>query len=309
MRIVFIRKSDNKEFAFEKTGNGYILNPSTVVIPAPEIESASYNYAGIDGGYAPNASNREMRPLQVRRPRAFDVSGWLLPDIDMSQNVSKMMTEINEFFRVREYYRVVYERCSEIDFYLDNVILTDGPFVSQTAGPAEEIVASVELSFLALDPAQYKAVFDDNGELVPSGSLVVPKTLQTEGGRVWGADGATWQASNGGKKWTLGSQGAVNILVDSSDNIYPVITITGQAINPVITDITTNTSLSFNGTVAEGQKLVLDCANKTAKLGGANVISKISGTWLYLESGINKFEFTAGGTTQDATLEWNDVVG
>lgn len=309
MIIRFIRKRDGKNFTFEKKSQGYVLNPDTVVIPSADIESAMYNYAGIDGGYAPHDNGRELRPLQVRRPRAFSVSGWLLPDVGLGQNTSKMSQEVSEFFRVREYYQVIYERCSEIDFYLDNVILTDGPFVSQTPGSAEELLASVELSFLALDPAQYKAVFDDAGNLVPSSELIVPKTISTEGGRVWGASGATWEASNGGKKWTLGSQGAVEIYVDSSDNIYPLIVIEGQAINPTITDLTTNTSLEFEGTVASGQRLVLDCANKTAKLNGANVISMVSGEWLYLVPGLNKFEFNSGGTVGHAKIEWNDVVG
>lgn len=309
MVIRFIRKSDNKNFTFEKNGDGFILNPDTVVIPSADIESATYNYAGIDGGYAPHDNGRDMRPLQVRRPRAISVLGWIIPNMNFAENVSKMSQTLNEFFRVREYYQVVYEKCSEVDFYLDNVILTDGPFIQQTPGNAEEVLASVELSFLALDPAQYKAVFDEQGNLVPSSELIVPKTISTVGGRVWDASGATWEASNGGKKWTLGSHGAVQIYVDSSDNIYPLIVIEGQAVEPQIVDITTNTSLSFDGTVAAGQRLVLDCANKTAKINGANVIGMVSGEWLYLVPGLNKFEFNSGGTVGHATIEWNDVVG
>ena len=76
-----------------------------------------------------------------------------------------------------------------------------------------------------------------------------------------------------------------------------------------ILDITTNSRIKFNGTVAEGQKLVLDCQNQTAKLGGANVVGSIEGDWLEIKPGINRFVFTATGTSDKAKLEWADVVG
>ena len=310
MKITFIRKSDNKKFTFEKGGDSpFILNPKTKVLPAPEIESATYNYAGIDGGYAPNINNKDLKPLQLRRPRAFDVLGWILPNINLGQNVSLLEAELNEFFKIREYYQVVYEKCSENDFYVENVIITDGPYTEYNIGGGEERLAGVEISLLALDPMMYKAMFDGDGNLVPTGNLFVPKTITTSGGRVWSASGAVWQAQNGGKKWTLGSQGVIKVLVDSTDNVYPIITIRGQAVNPTITDITTNTSLSYSGTVASGQTLVLDCANKTAKLNGTSVVQNVSGNWLYLVGGMNKFEFNAGGDTTGAELEWSETVG
>lgn len=308
MIITVIRKSDGKKFVWEKQADSdYVLDPNTSVLPAPEVESATYNYAMADGSYAPHDNARSSQPLQLRRGRAFTINGWMFNN---GRSVSEMAIELNEFFRIREYYQVVYSKCSGVDFYLDNVIITDLPFISQTPGGAEDLLASVEISFLALDGYQYKAVFDETtGELVYSSSIEVPKVEPgQEGGRVWlGGEEAEWTAT--GKTWKQGSVSFVDILVESATNINPIITITGLAGDPEILDITTNSRIKFNGTVAEGQKLVLDCQNQTAKLGGANVVGSIEGDWLEIKPGINRFVFTATGTSDKAKLEWADVVG
>ena len=70
MKITFIRKSDSAEFEFSRGLNGFALKPEMSVLNNAPIETASYNYAQIDGGYAVN---------QVRRPREFTVDGILLP--------------------------------------------------------------------------------------------------------------------------------------------------------------------------------------------------------------------------------------
>ena len=92
--------------------------------------------------------------------------------------------------------------------------------------------------------------------------------------------------------------------------VNPVIVVEGLATNITITNLSTNTSITYTGTVDENQTLVIDCYNQTAKLNGANVVSNISGDWIQIVNGVNRFQLSIGsGTTDHAVLKWNEVVG
>lgn len=115
--------------------------------------------------------------------------------------------------------------------------------------------------------------------------------------------GFVWEDGGGGG-------GATTVNVIGVGNAEPIWTIIGPATNPTLTNITTGKSITWNGTVPNGQKLVIDMGNQTAELNGANVYSSITGDWLELKPGANKLTYTAlGGATDPSTLEWNGVVG
>lgn len=131
--------------------------------------------------------------------------------------------------------------------------------------------------------------------------LAVEATGEAGGGVEWDADGAVWEE---------GQSSYSTVVVESIDNIYPILTITGRTVNPVITDVTTGTIFQYNGTITESQVLKVDMMNKTATLNGTSVVGNVSGDWLFLQPGNNKITYTAdNATAPNATIEWQEIVG
>lgn len=115
----------------------------------------------------------------------------------------------------------------------------------------------------------------------------------------------------GGFEWEEGGGGGiVSVMVDSIDNVYPLITITGPATDPAIENLTTGTSMTYTGTVGVGQELVIDTMAQTAKLNGTNVLSNLYGDFIYLAPGYNRIAFTTANSDAPASLaQFNEVVG
>ena len=114
----------------------------------------------------------------------------------------------------------------------------------------------------------------------------------------------------GGYVWEDGGAGgAATITVDGVDNAQPIWTVVGPATNPSLTNITTGESIQWTGVVPNGQTLVVNMADMTASLSGANVFEFISGSWITLQAGNNRVSYSATAATGIATLEWNGVVG
>ena len=122
------------------------------------------------------------------------------------------------------------------------------------------------------------------------------------GGVVWDQYGAEWEEGTGG--------GPTTITVDSIDNVYPVWELTGPAINPQLSVLTTNTTLSYSGNITASQTLKVDMFNKTATLNGASVIGNVSGDWVYLKPGLNRVTYTTNNAdASDSTIWWQEIVG
>lgn len=115
----------------------------------------------------------------------------------------------------------------------------------------------------------------------------------------------------GGFEWeTGGGGGLVSVTVDSIADVYPLITINGPATNPTLENLTTSTTMSYVGTIAEGQSLVIDTMAQTAKLSGTNVVQNLYGDWLFLSPGVNRIAYTTSNSdAPDAEGEFNEIVG
>ena len=122
------------------------------------------------------------------------------------------------------------------------------------------------------------------------------------GGVVWDNYGAEWEEGTGG--------GPTMISVDSIDNVYPVWELTGPAVDPQISVLTTNTTLSYTGSITASQTLTVDMFNKTATLNGTSVVGNISGDWVYLAPGTNRVTYTTtNADAPDSTIWWQEIVG
>jgi phage-related protein len=89
---------------------------------------------------------------------------------------------------------------------------------------------------------------------------------------------------------------------------YPIITINGPIINPIIGNTTTGNTLNFTGTYTALDILEIDLYNQLITLNGnpaRNLL--ISGTWFDAPPGNSNFFFTGGSTlagTTQATVSW-----
>lgn len=142
----------------------------------------------------------------------------------------------------------------------------------------------------------------ENNLLVSATGTNLPATLEFSYPTKFATIGAEWEEG--------GTKGATIVDVNAIDNTYPVWELMGPAVNPTISVLTTNTTLTYNGTITASQKLVIDMFNKTATLNGTSVIGNVSGDFVYMAPGTNRIAYTAGNTdAPDSTIYWQEVVG
>lgn len=140
------------------------------------------------------------------------------------------------------------------------------------------------------------------GDLAGFLTITYTASLLANGGVEWDNYGAVWEEGGGG--------GGAIITVDSITNVSPTIRITGPALNPILTNITTGQAIKYYGNILSSQTLVIDTNQKTAKLNGTSVIQNVDGDWLELAPGNNRMEYTVDNADQvSATIEWQEIVG
>ena len=92
---------------------------------------------------------------------------------------------------------------------------------------------------------------------------------------------------------------------------YPIFTITGPAVNPVITNSNTGQFLKFNVTLISGDVLVVDTDLRTVTLNGANrrALMDNSSSWFAVNSGSIYVFMTASGTNGNTscTTQWRNA--
>lgn len=141
-----------------------------------------------------------------------------------------------------------------------------------------------------------------NNILVSASSPNLPAPIKFSYMTKYAPLGAEWEEG--------GTKGPTIVDVNAIDNTYPVWELTGPSVNPTISVITTNTTLTYVGTITASQKLEIDMLNKMATLNGTSVIGNVSGDWVYMAPGTNRISYTAGNTdAPDSTLYWQEVVG
>ncbi len=102
--------------------------------------------------------------------------------------------------------------------------------------------------------------------------------------------------------------------LEKSANIYDIINETdkpweirivfqgGTGTNPKVENLTTGGSVGYIGTVADGDKIIIDNLNRTITKNGVNVFTELSGEFWLVERGVNKIRFSL-----DTVSETNPV--
>lgn len=241
---------------------------------------------------------------QVRRPKAQSFDGYIANSTTDQSTTEDYRRQFLSFFRTGLYYTVVY-------------IFSDGTAIKRIYGylvDAPEVRELFQMSpqyHVALnfeDVNYYTYNENSDGDEIPSQSIDVSILGAVSGGLIWDSIGVVWDTN---AKWEEGGGGGETILnVSTIAPIFPTWTVQGPCINPTIENVSTGTSLAYIGTVAQGQTLVVDCAAQTALLNGVNVADNISGDWLVINNGVNRFisEITSGDISH-TTLRWSEIIG
>lgn len=104
--------------------------------------------------------------------------------------------------------------------------------------------------------------------------------------------------------WESGSSPTI-VTNEGSALAYPVITLNDAAINPIITNQTTGESFALEITTVSGDELIIDMANRTVSLNGANIIgNKTSDSiWWALQVGDNSIVLDSDSGSDDVTAD------
>jgi hypothetical protein len=109
-----------------------------------------------------------------------------------------------------------------------------------------------------------------------------------------------------------GGAGAANLITNSGwTTTYPVITITGPAANPRVTDVSSGLYLQIDTTIGSNDVLVLNTDLRTVTLNGisSRALLNNSSTWFAAPPGTSYYTFTATATTGDTTcvVTWRNA--
>ena len=244
---------------------------------------------------------------QVRRPAPQSFDGFIGDATVSKDNIENYRRNFFAFFRKNHYYTVVYVFKNGTAIQRQRGFIVDAPQVQEMFQLFPEY--HVALSFEDVNYYTYSE--DLNGDEIYGKSATIPFSgvatlgggLKWDGvGVMWGSKGAIWEPATGG--------GPTTISINSIDNVYPVWEVKGPAQTPKLIDITTNSSITYNGTVTSSQTLIIDMNKKTALLNGVSVIGNVSDGWVYFAPGNNRISYTASNNDAIASkVSWQEIVG
>ena len=241
---------------------------------------------------------------QVRRASTQEFDGYI-GDATTAQNVVETKRkDFFTFFRKGHLYDVIYVFKNGTAIKRQRGFIVDAPEVQEEwqIHPEYHVALSFE------DVNYYEYLEDDEGEETFGHQAEVTPSGTASGGVIWDSVGATWDSV--GMIWEEGAGPQGSIVVDSVDYIYPTIVISATTTNPTIENTTTNTSLTYTGSIQSGQSLVIDCGRQYATLNGVNVTGNLSGDWLTLKPGTNSVTYSTTGSDAPAcVIKWAEVVG
>lgn len=294
MKARFIR--DDGERLSLTMAEGFVDKSTDDWLSDKPLRTSMFTYSGADGGQMV-AQNYDPWPIKftgfLKRGTANEV--WTIRQ--------RFMT----FFAKQHNFTAVFDRCDGQSMAVLNGWVSTAPQVA-LSGKLDNIQNySVVLTFG--DPYLYSYSEDDKGNQVYSKTLTVERfSTDVPDGYAYGAGGYIYYGD--GYVYIGGVALTPTVNNDSIRDIAPVWRVEGVAINPSITNLTTNKQLKYSGTIGVGQELVVDCYNQTAMIGTADVTRYMNGEWLTLAVGNNRVRYETDNEGAPAsTLEWNEVIG
>lgn len=242
---------------------------------------------------------------QVRRGKTQPFDGYIADATVNKEKTEEYRRAFFRFFRKNYYYKVVYVFSNGTAIQRKKGFIVDAPEIKELY----QRYPKYHVAFNFEDINYYSYSENSQGEEVYADKATIPLSSSDGGGLIWDEYGATWD--NLGAIWESGASGGPTIVtIGSIDRVYPIWEVKGPAVNPKLTNITTNTILRFDGNVTASQTLIIDTFNKTATLNGTSVIGSVSGDWVYLVNGTNRMTYATNNADAPAsTIHWQEIVG
>lgn len=294
MRVRFVR-DDGEKLSFDWQ-SGLVDQATNDWFPSKTLRTSMFTYAGADGG---------QMVKQQYDPWPITFAGFI-----KRRNLAEVMnvrTQLMRFFVKGHYFNAIFTDCTGADSVALNGWLSTAPSVVFRDKLDSQPTFNLALTFG--DPYLYEYAENDEGQQIYANSITVPRYVaESESGYCY--SGAGYIYYGGGYAYQGGINPIPTITVNSIQPVNPVWRVKGQATNPAITNLTTNTELAYDGTIPAGQELVVDSLNRTAMIGTADVSRYLTGDWLALQVGTNqvRYDTDSDADTAECTLEWNGVV-
>jgi hypothetical protein len=169
----------------------------------------------------------------------------------------------------------------------------------QLASSESSPALPTECRFVATDPRILSNIERSSGAVSPA-AATAPGVLVALGGLEFDASpDFTFGSSVGPQTFAAENRGTVDAAWTAS--------FTGVLSNPVLMHLESGTQMSFTGTVADGETLVVDSATRSVSIGGSSRYWWLnrSSVWFPLQPGVNTLMFL-GGLGGACTVVWRD---
>lgn len=231
------------------------------------------------------------------------VNGLILP-IDASY--WELVQRLTGFWQINHTYRIVYIKRDGGLFAISNVWISSALQVIPTP---YETYSKWKIGLTVGNELWLEYAEDASGKEIFANVIVLPSLTSSSGGEDWDEAGEVYD--DVGAVWLDDDSGSglQKVVFNSIKPIYPVWEVSGPCTNPHIQNNTSDTEAIFEGTVAEGQTLIVNFETGEAHLDGALVSRLVNGT-LICSPGENLIGFGIdGGSTKSSTISWNNVIG
>lgn len=288
-------KRDDGQVLDLSTTNGYSTEASDDWFTAKPLRNSTVNYQGYDGGELIK-QNYDMWPISV----SGSIHGYSL------ESIRERARKLSAFIAKNHYYTAIFTECDGTQMAARKVFISTALALPRRDKNDSAIKYSFQITLS--DPYLYEYAEDEQGNETYANSVSVQRYVEEEGGYEYAGGGYIYYG--GGYAYTGIANLPTKADIESVADIYPVWTITGPATNPTITNLSNDVSLAVNTTLSAGQTLVVDCQNRTAYIGTADMTRFVAGDWLVLNPGTNQLRYESDKDTdaKASIVSWNGVV-
>ena len=284
----FIR-DDGTQLKFD--ADELYLAKKNTLLNRPDPDTSAVDYTEADGGEMIRQKSSTYKQ---------DVNGLIIPK---TTDYWVLCSKLSQFFQVNHTYKIIYIKKDGGMFAISNAWISSG---LQIVPVPKEEYSTWDITFTIGNVNWTDYAENSSGKEIYSNTVIIPIVSNNAGGEKWDAVGAVWD--NVGEVWELGSGGVQTVNIASTKPIYPTWIVEGPCVNPVLQNLTTNTTASYDGTVAAGQILTVDFQDGTAYLDTALVTRLVSGI-VKFAPGENLVSFNSdGGATNESIISWNNII-